>query len=193
MPDNGVENGAMRWILLGCVGIAIVVGISLAPPRNPVPASHVPMDTFTIKSSVFKEGGAIPAKFTCDGDDVNPFLEIKNTPEGTVSFALVVDDPDAPRGTWIHWLVWNIDPKTQYISEDNLPSDAVQGKTSAGYVKYSGPCPPRGDKPHRYVFSLYALDTMLTVPAGADNAALLAAMEGHIINQTALTGLYQRP
>ncbi|PIP29793.1 YbhB/YbcL family Raf kinase inhibitor-like protein [Candidatus Jorgensenbacteria bacterium CG10_big_fil_rev_8_21_14_0_10_54_38] len=150
------------------------------------------MTNFILKSSAFREGGAIPVKHTCDGDDVNPFLEIKNAPEGTVSFALIVDDPDAPRSAWVHWLVWNISPKTQYFSEDHLPDDAVQGKTSFGHAKYGGPCPPRGDQPHHYVFTLYALDAMLGLPAGADKAALLAAMEGHILGQTVLTGMYQR-
>jgi hypothetical protein len=148
---------------------------------------------FLLKSTAFKEGNTIPVKYTCDGDDVNPFLEIRNTPEGTESFALVMDDPDAPRRGWVHWLVWNIEPNTQYLSEDHLPDDAVQGVTSAGHAKYSGPCPPRGDKPHRYVFTLYALNTMPGLPAGADKAALLAAMEGHILGTAALAGLYQRP
>lgn len=177
------------WIALA----AVLVAVALLAPRalRPTPTSP-PMTDFILKSTAFKEGETIPAKYTCDGDDVNPFLEIKNPPEGAVSFALVVDDPDAPGGTWDHWLVWNIDPRTQYLSEDHLPDDAVQGKTSFGHVKYGGPCPPRGDKSHHYIFTLYALDVMLGLPAGADKAALLAAVEGHVLGTATLTGLYQR-
>lgn len=148
---------------------------------------------FILKSSVFKQNEIIPSKFTCDGDDVNPMLEIRNAPTGTKSFALIVDDPDATRGTpWDHWILWNINPKTQYISEDNVPAGAVQGMTSFGHPKYGGPCPPKGSRPHRYIFKLYALDTELDLPEGSIKEQLVKATEGHIINQTKLIGLYQR-
>jgi Raf kinase inhibitor-like YbhB/YbcL family protein len=151
------------------------------------------MGNLVLKTSAFKEGGTIPKKHTCDGDDVNPMLEIKNVPEGTKSLALIVDDPDATRGApWDHWIVWNIPPKTQYILEDSVPAGAVQGTTSFGYKKYGGPCPPKGSKPHRYMFKLYALDTELDLPEGATKAELEKAMEGHILDQTVLVGLYQR-
>lgn len=147
----------------------------------------------TLKSSAFREGDIIPRKFTCDGDNVNPLLEIKNVPSGTKSFALVVDDPDATNGkTWDHWVMWNIDPKTQYIMEDNLPSGAVQGLNSWNKNKYGGPCPPQGAKPHRYMFKLYALDALLDLPASSMKAQLGSAMAGHIIGQTTLMGLYGR-
>lgn len=151
-------------------------------------------EKFTLKSTAFREGGTIPMKYTCDGDDVNPFLEIRNVPPGTRTFALAVNDPDSKAvGGWVHWLVWNIDARTQYLSEDNLPDDAVQGKTTAGYAKYHGPCPSRGDEPHHYHFTLYALDAPLELPAGADRDTLIKAMEGHILETATLTGLYQRP
>ncbi len=147
----------------------------------------------TLKSSAFKEGDIIPRKFTCDGDNVNPLLEIKNASAGTKSFALIVDDPDATRGrTWDHWVMWNIDPKTQYIMEDNLPSGAVQGLNSSNKNKYAGPCPPQGAKPHRYMFKLYALDTLLDIPASSTKAQLESAIAGHVIGQTTLMGLYGR-
>ncbi len=146
-----------------------------------------------LKSSAFKEGETIPAKHTCDGDNVNPFLEIRNVPIGARGLAIVVDDPDATGGqTWDHWIVWNIEPKTQYISEDNIPFGAAQGKNSAGQEKYYGPCPPRGKAPHRYMFKAYALGIILDLPAGSSKAELEKAMAGHILDQTTLMGLYQR-
>lgn len=147
--------------------------------------------TLTLKSPAFKDGGFIPSKFTCDSDDVNPMLEIRNVPAGAKSLALILDDPDATRGTtWDHWLVWNIDPRTQYLSEDSVPDDAVQGMTSFGHSKYGGPCPPIGSKPHHYHFKLFALDTMLALPAGATKAELEAAMTGHTLESTTLIGVF---
>ncbi len=146
-----------------------------------------------VKSSAFKEGGDVPAKFTCDGADVNPLLEIRNVPESAKSLALIVDDPDATRGaTWYHWLVWNIDPKTQYIDEDTVPFGAVQGTGSGGKTKYMGPCPPRGNPPHRYRFNVYALDEMLDIPAGSDETVLISAIQGRALAQGTLIGLYGR-
>ncbi len=150
-------------------------------------------DAILVKSSAFKEGGDIPVKFTCDGSNVNPLLEVRGAPEGTKSLTLILDDPDATRGqTWYHWLVWNIDPKTQYIDEDTIPFGAVQGTGSGGRARYDGPCPPRGNSPHRYRFNVYALDTMLDLQAGVDEAALASAMQGHILAQGTLIGLYGR-
>jgi len=158
-----------------------------------VTPSPISMEEFKMKSSAFKEGEMIPAKYTCDGDDVNPLLELRNVPPEAKSLALIVDDPDASRGTpWDHWLVWNINPKTQYISEDNLPSDAIQGASSWGKPKYGGPCPPKGKAAHHYVFTLYALDTLLELKTGASKEELLREMEKHIIAHTSLVGLYER-
>lgn len=148
---------------------------------------------FTIKSTAFKDGGMIPVKYTCDGDDVSPFLEIKNPPVGTAFFSLIVDDPDASKGIpFDHWLLWNIPGITQYISEDNIPGGAVQGMTSFERVKWGGPCPPTGSAPHRYVFTLYALDATLPLSTGATKEELVRAMEGHILGKAVLTGLYAR-
>ncbi len=151
------------------------------------------MENFHLKSSVFRDGDYIPSKFTCDGDNVNPMLEIRNAPHGTKSFALIMDDPDASNGsTWDHWLVWNIDPKTQYIMDDNLPFGSVQGKNSFGKESYGGPCPPRGNSAHRYMFELYALDMPLDLPQGASKTDLETAMQGHILEETVLMGKYGR-
>ncbi len=149
--------------------------------------------TFTLKSSAFKHGDVMPAKHTCDGDNVNPLLEIHGTPSGTVSLALVVDDPDATRGTpWDHWILWNVHPRVQYISEDSTPEGTVLGTTSFGKLIYGGPCPPRDSGPHRYFFKLYALDALLDLPEGATKEALEMAMKGHVLDETALVGLYAR-
>ncbi len=163
-----------------------------ATPENRVIVSGT-MGDLILKSSVFKQNEPVPAKHTCDGANVNPFLELRNAPEGTQSFALIIDDPDATGGvTWDHWVLWNIGPKTQYISEDNVPAGAAQGKNSWGKTVYGGPCPPRGSKPHRYQFKLYALDVMLDLPEGATKQELERAMGGHILGQTVLVGRYGR-
>lgn len=151
------------------------------------------MEQFKLKTSAFKEGELIPPKYTCDGEDVNPLLEIRNVPPETKSLALIMDDPDASRGVpFDHWLVWNIDPKTQYISEDNLPHGAVQGANSWGKPRYGGPCPPKGKPAHHYMFTLYALNEMLQLPTNSTKDELLRAMEQHIIQHTSIVGMYGR-
>jgi Raf kinase inhibitor-like YbhB/YbcL family protein len=151
------------------------------------------MGNIVVKSSAFKEGGTIPEKHTCDGENVNPLLEILGAPEGTKTLALIMDDPDATSGgVWVHWLIWNIEPKTQYIHEDNLPAGAVLGTTSFGKIGYGGPCPPRGNEPHRYMFKVYALDSVLDLAEGAKKEELLQAMEGHVLDEGVLIGLYAR-
>ena len=129
----------------------------------------------------------IPKKFTCDGPDINPTLVIGGIPAGTKSLALIVDDPDAPGGTWVHWVVYNI-PVIEQIDEDSIPGE--QGMNDFGKMDYGGPSPPSGT--HRYCFKLYALNTRLALGEGVDKEALEAAMEGHIIDQAELTGLYKR-
>jgi len=146
-----------------------------------------------IKSSVFKNNGFIPPRYTCDGENINPLLEIKNVPEGTKSLVLIMDDPDATGGvTWDHWLLFNVDPKTHYIAEDSVPAGALQGKNSWGRINYGGPCPPRGSKPHRYMFKIYALDILLDLPEGASKQEIEKAMKDHILDEAVLIGLYQR-
>lgn len=151
------------------------------------------MENLIIKSSGFKDGEYIPVKYTCAGDNVNPFLEIRNVPQGTKSLALIMDDPDATGGrTWDHWILWNIESGTQYISEDTVPHNAVQGKNGWGSNRYGGPCPPEGNKPHRYMFKLYALDTTLNLPEGSSKEELIGAMEGHILEDAVLIGMFGR-
>lgn len=131
----------------------------------------------------------IPSKYTCDGENVSPPLSITDAPEDTKSFALIVDDPDAPRGDWVHWVVWNIPSSTSEITENSAPG--VEGTSDFGEVGWGGPCPPSGT--HRYFFKLYALDTLLDLPASTTKADLLSTMEGHILAETELMGTYKRP
>jgi len=151
------------------------------------------MAGLVLKSAAFKHNGFIPEKYTCDGLNVNPSLQIENIPSGTKSLVLIMDDPDATGGvTWDHWLVWNLNPDLKIIEENQVPTGAIQGTTSFGEIKYGGPCPPRGSKPHRYMFKLYALDSVLNLAAGASKAEIEKAMEGHILDKTVLIGLYSR-
>ena len=148
------------------------------------------MDALKITSPAFSMNRPIPSRYTCDGEDVSPPLLFRNLPPGTQSLALIVDDPDAPRGTWVHWLVWNIGQETKELAENTLPRHAVQGVNDFRRHTYGGPCPPSGS--HRYYFKLYALDTQLTLRTGANKAALEAAMQGHVLATAELIGLYAR-
>jgi len=148
------------------------------------------MSTLKISSTAFTHNGPIPSKYTCDGADVNPPLVVENVPTGTHSLALIVDDPDAPAGTWVHWVVWNIRASTKEIKENAVPDGVSQGITDFKKRKYGGPCPPSGT--HRYFFKLYALDATLTLGPNADKAVVESAMKGHILAQAELIGLYSR-
>jgi Raf kinase inhibitor-like YbhB/YbcL family protein len=143
-----------------------------------------------ISSTAFAQNGQIPAKYTCDGADVNPPLVFEAVPAGAKSLALIVDDPDAPMGTWVHWVVWNLDPKTGGIGENSVPKSAMQGVNDFGRYAYGGPCPPSGT--HRYFFKLYALDITPDIKTNAKKADLEAAIKGHILEEAQLVGLYKR-
>jgi Raf kinase inhibitor-like YbhB/YbcL family protein len=151
--------------------------------------------TMEIRSSAFKEGGFIPEKFTCDGTDVSPPLEWSQVPDGTKAFALICDDPDAPMGTWVHWVIFNIPGNTRELTEkipplEVLENGARQGRNDFRKTGYGGPCPPRGT--HRYYFKIYALDENLDVGAGISKKELIRAMEGHILAEGQLMGKYKR-
>ncbi len=148
------------------------------------------MEALKLSSPAFGHNQMIPAKYTCDGADINPPLAIGNVPPAARSLALIVDDPDAPSGMWVHWVVWNIDPKTTDIDEDSIPAGASQGMNDFRKTDYGGPCPPSGT--HRYFFKLYALDAKLDPGKGANKAAVERALKGHIVGQTELIGQYKR-
>lgn len=198
----------LRWTALLIAGAVVIVGLwagvhylsggSAAPadkraepaPSAPVvvyPANEI---TMQLSSPAWPNEGVIPARFTCDGDDVSPPLNISGVPDGAQSLVLVADDPDAPRGDWVHWTVWNILPGTAEITEGMAPAGAVEGTTDFGKPGYGGPCPPSGE--HRYQFKLYALDTTLDLSPSARKADIEQAMEGHILEQAALAGRYRR-
>jgi Raf kinase inhibitor-like YbhB/YbcL family protein len=152
-----------------------------------------------IQSSAFSEGATIPTKHTCDGVDVSPELSWSGVPEPAKSLALVCDDPDAPVGNWVHWVLYDLPVASGgqgrlpegVPTTEQLEGAARQGLNDFGKIGYGGPCPPPG-KPHRYQFKLYALDRSLNLPAGASKAEFLKASKGHILAQAQLTGLYKR-
>lgn len=182
-------KGRMGWLMaavmvLLCLGLA---GQAFSAPKGG--------RVMKISSSAFKEGQKIPLKYTCDGQDVSPPLEWDSAPGGTKSFALICDDPDAPGGTWVHWVIYGIPPEMKALGESVRPVRELerglrQGKNSWPKIGYGGPCPPGGT--HRYYFKLYALDTALNLGPGASKEQLLAAMKGHILEEAHLMGTYQR-
>ncbi len=155
-----------------------------------VPTSDWNINSMKIASSAFENNQRIPQQYTCDGKNINPPLSVSSVEEKAKSLVLIVEDPDAPMGIWIHWLLWNIDPKQSEIIENSIPEGAVEGMTSFGKHGYGGPCPPGGT--HRYFFKLYALDTVLSLSSNSGKNDLLNAMEGHIIDQAELVGIYSR-
>jgi Raf kinase inhibitor-like YbhB/YbcL family protein len=143
-----------------------------------------------LTSDVFENNQYIPKKYSCNDENINPPLFISNVSKETKSLVLIVDDPDAPRGDWVHWLVWNIPVNITNIVEDSVPEEAIQGLNDYGNNKYDGPCPPSGT--HRYFFKLYALDTVLNLDKNSKKINLENAMKGHILDQTSLIGLYSK-
>lgn len=141
-------------------------------------------------TSVFENNGNIPPEYTCDGQDAAPILTISDVPANTQELVLIVDDPDAPMGTFVHWLVYNIPANTTKIDYKNLPTGTEQGYTDFDKIGWGGPCPPSGT--HRYVFKLYAINTKLNLPAGLTKQELEEAISKHIIDKTELIGLYKR-
>jgi len=148
------------------------------------------MQPMTVQSTDFTEGGEIPARCTCDGADSSPELHFGDIPAAAKSLVLIMDDPDAPKGTLTHWLVWNLKPDAKEILAGSPPQDAVQGVNFKGQNGYTGPCPASGT--HRYHFRLFALDTALKLPANSDRKAVDKAIEGHVLAKAELVGLYTR-
>lgn len=152
-------------------------------------------EKFTLISPAFKDNANIPSKYTCDGRNMSPELRWTNPPKGTKSFALIMDDPDAPKKVWVHWIVYNIPSTMTKLPEGVARGDFITGVTDFYYMQdgiwqYGGPCPPSGT--HHYYFKLYALDTMLNLPKDATKKDLETAMQGHILDKTQLIGLYER-
>ena len=163
--------------------ISFALAIFIGTILNANAASSV-----SVTSPAFQAAGDIPAKFTCNGANVNPELKINGVPSEAKSLVLIVDDTDAPRGLFTHWIVWNIDPKTSDIRENSAPAGGIQGTNDFGKRNYGGPCPPSGT--HRYFFKILALDTKLDLKASARRAELDAAMRGHTLAQGDLMARY---
>ncbi len=159
------------------------------------PAHGQARSTFPVRSESFSDGGSIPRQYTCDGASLSPQLSWQATPAATKSIAVVMEDPDAPI-LFTHWLVYNLAPSVQDLSEGasrqgTMPSGSTEGQNSFGRLGYGGPCPPPG-KPHHYIFRVYALDRQLNLPAGASRRQLDTAIDDHIVGQGQIVGIYQR-
>jgi Raf kinase inhibitor-like YbhB/YbcL family protein len=186
-------------LLLSILILLIVFGIAPASAQNEQSSNRVDgraVMMIQLSTSSFTPGAVIPKKFTCSGADISPELSWSAPPAGTKSWALVVDDPDAPAGTWNHWLLYNLPPSIHELPENQprtpeLANGALQGKNDFGKTGYNGPCPPPG-KPHRYFFRLYALDTKLDLKAGADRGTLAQAIKGHVVGEGELMGTFGR-
>ncbi len=175
------------------IGVILVLGAFLTLiyiRRTPPSVENIPKTIMRITSPDFQNGNPIPAIYTCVGKNINPELRFSDLPPGTQSLALIMDDPDAPSGTFLHWTLWDIPPETSRIGENSRPATAVEGKTGRGKPGYVGPCPPSGT--HRYFFRLYALNTLLSLAPGSDRATLEAAMQGHILGEAELIGTFSK-
>ena len=179
----------------------LLMSAAIAGCAQPAPlAEKTPPESakvaFAITSPAFADGANIPVEYTCNGQNISPALGWGQGPAGTASFALIMEDPDAPVKNFTHWVVYNLPPDSRSLAEavtkdTVLTGGAIQGKNGINRIGYLGPCPPKGS-PHHYNFTLYALDTSLDLTAGASKEQVLQAMEGHIIGQAQLVGLYQR-
>jgi len=183
---NARLNVLFATAVLGC----LVTAGGVDKPNPPKVMS------LQITSTAFSEGQPIPAKYSCEGSDISPPLQWTNTPANTKSFALIADDPDAPMGTWVHWVLYDLPANTTGLPEDVaktqvISNGAKQGLNTWPRLGYGGPCPPPG-KPHRYFFKIYALDAMLGLKPGQTKKELLKAMEGHVLAEGQLMGTYQR-
>jgi len=182
-------------ILLMLAFPCLFLDLGCKPPSNQMQSGDHPM-SIELTSTAFQPGATIPKQFTGDGADRSPPLRWSEPPSGTKSLALICDDPDAPRGTWVHWVLFNLPAQTRELEEgvpttETLGNGAKQGKNDFGNIGYGGPAPPKG-KPHRYFFKLYALDKVRGLPPRAPKAKLVEAMKGRVLAEAELVGLYGR-
>jgi len=180
------------------VKIAVLLAVSLGTTfaQQAKPAGGGASMAFTLTSSAFGSGAAIPEQYSCKGADNSPALEWSGAPAHVASFALIMDDPDAPAGTWVHWVLWNLPANAHSLPEgvskrEQLDNGARQGRNSFRKAGYNGPCPPAGAT-HRYFFRLYALDGALDLAAGASRSQLDAAIKGHVLAQAEYMGKFHR-
>ncbi len=186
----------MRIFLILLLLVLISGCIASEPDEETLKEEDISMDAISISSDVFENGGMLSSEYTCDGSDVSPGLSWDGIPEGTQSIALIVDDPDAPGKTWVHWVIYNIPANSSGLpaavpKNKTLDDGSLQGKNDFGRIGYNGPCPPPG-KAHRYFFKVYALDTTSGLKSGVTKSQLEAAMSGHILAQGEMIGKYGR-
>lgn len=173
------------FCLIGCAGAS-----TPDPPATPPSTREDPMVTLTVTSPAFEAGKPIPTRFTCEGANVSPALQWTGLPAGAKSIAVIVDDPDAPVGTWNHWVLWNVPPTATGLEEGS--HEGVSGTSDFKRPGYGGPCPPKGHGAHRYFFKVFALDTTLDLPVATRRKALETAMKGHVSGKGELMGTYSR-
>jgi Raf kinase inhibitor-like YbhB/YbcL family protein len=198
MAGETSRKPSLKKVYMRLVVTTAIFSVLLSYPalnEERSPREDTPMK-FKLNSHPFSDGGNIPKKYTCDGDDVSPELHWTGQPPAAKSFALIVDDPDAPSGTWVHWVLFNLPGDAHDLPEAAgkrapLPTGAQQGTNDFKKEGYGGPCPPPG-KPHRYFFKLYALDSKLSLKGSTTKADVEKAMQGHILGQGELIGRYGR-
>ncbi len=196
IPSPAEFPGQSRFLRFWSLATIALAGIALLFLSPRVSTSQQTSGKLELKTTAFQPGGGIPKQFTCDGADASPALSWTDPPAGTESFALIVDNPDAPVGTFVHWVVYNLPSSTRQLP-DRVPGHGeirgggLQGVNDFPKTGYGGPCPPPG-KPHRYFFRLYALDSKLSLRAGAHRAEVDGAMKGHVLAQGELMGTYGR-
>ena len=185
------------WLALSCLMALMLVVASCGPKAVEEEEEEEQPEEIELQitSTAFQDGETIPTRYSCDGQDISPALSWSGVPEGTQSFTLILDDPDAPGGTFTHWVIFNIPADTTALEEviptsRQLASGALQGRNSFGDISYGGPCPPYGPA-HHYHFILYALDQTLDISAGASKAQVLNTIEGHVLDEAQIVGLYQ--
>ncbi len=185
-----IPGAVSRWVLAASCLLCVLGGASGAWVEAATPSS------MQLTSSAFNQGQPIPAKYTCDAKDVSPSLQWSGVPSGAKSIVLLVNDPDAPVGDWVHWVLFDLPATATSLMEDlpkgqHLPGGGKQGLNDFKRLGYGGPCPPPG-KPHRYFFRIYALDTLLELKPGTTRKEVQQAMQGHVLAQGELMGIYQR-
>jgi Raf kinase inhibitor-like YbhB/YbcL family protein len=180
---------ARWWIFLVLI---VIAGCGGGGGDDPTEAAPDAPPGIELTSPAFEAGAAIPKRYTCDGDDTSPPLAWTEVPSAAKELALIVEDPDAPGGTYVHWTVFAIPPNTDGFDEGKLPPGAQEGENSFGNVRYGGPCPPEGDKAHRYSFSLYALKTEADLEQGTKPEQVRAAIAKHALARGRLVGTFKR-
>jgi Raf kinase inhibitor-like YbhB/YbcL family protein len=193
-----MNRSITKLLVIACI-LGIILACGAKKSDRDSNGKDNSMRIFKIKCPAFADNDSMPVKYTCDGDDISPKLEWSGVPDGAKSLALICDDPDAPMGTWVHWVMFNLPPEMTKIDEKYTPSRGlsdnddgiIDGINDFRCPGYNGPCPPKGPA-HRYYFKLYALDIILNLKTGASKTDVEKAMSGHILGQTELIGKYQR-